>query len=192
MIALLRFFQEIQIVLDFLVGIEADAVNPLQHLVVGIALPVRAADFQQLEMLQLLDALDMRAAAQIREIPLGVAADHRIVFVHVPNQIELVRIVLEHLQRFRFRDFMPDNTLAILGDLLHFFFNFRQIFLMQHIVAQVDVIVKAVGNHRSNPELCVRIQMFDSLRQQMRTAVVEHMQMLVFFDVDHSSFLLFF
>lgn len=34
--------------------------------------------------------------------------------------------------------------------------------------------------------------MFDSLRQQMRTAVVEHMQMLVFFNVDHSSFLLFF
>ena len=63
MIALLRFFQEIQIILNFLVGIEADAVNPLQHLVVGIALPVRAADFQQLEMLQLLDALDMRAAA---------------------------------------------------------------------------------------------------------------------------------
>ena len=131
----------------------------------------------------------MRAAAEIGVISLRIAGDDLLVLIHAIDQIELVRIILEHLESFRLRDFMTYNLLAILGKLLHLFLDSRQIFIADHVIAEVHIIIESFFDYRSDPELRLRIQMLHGLCHQMGTAVIENMQFLIFLEIDHRNLL---
>ena len=141
MIALLRLFQQLQMLLELFLRLEAYTVDALQHLVVRIAFPVCAGMLEQLEVAALLHRVHMRAAAEIHEFSLTIDGDAAI--LQVADQIQLVLIVLEHLQRFRFGDLLTDDALSILGDLLHLFFDQRQIVIGDLLIPQIHVIVKS-------------------------------------------------
>ena len=53
--------------LEVLLGVEGGAVDPREHLAVGVAAPVRAGDRQQLERLDALGRRRVRAAAEVGE-----------------------------------------------------------------------------------------------------------------------------
>ena len=80
---------------------------------------------------------------------------------------------------------MTDNALAVLGKLFHFLFDLRQIFITDDIVTEVDIIIETFLNDRTDPELGMRIKMLDGLSHHVGTAVIQHIQFFVFFEIDH-------
>ena len=74
-IALLRLLDHAQVGFLLLLLGPGGPVDPLQHLVLGISAPVGAGDLHQLEYLELPGGGNVRAAAQIDEIPFPVQRD---------------------------------------------------------------------------------------------------------------------
>ena len=176
--------------LQFLFRVVADTVDTLQHLIVGIALPVSARELDQLEMLEQFCVFDMRTAAEIGKVSLCVAGDNGLVLVHTLDQIDLIGIVFETFESFRFGEFVADDILSGLGAFLHFLFDRSQIIFGDDFIAEIDIIVETVFDDRSDPEFRTRIQMGNSLCQQVSTTMVQRVEMFIFFDVDHFSNLL--
>ena len=67
-IALLRFFELVQVLVEFLLCEPRGAVDALQLLVLLVAFPVGAGDGQQLERFDLRSVRDVRTAAEIDEM----------------------------------------------------------------------------------------------------------------------------
>ena len=139
---------------------------------------------EKLEIAALFRALHVRTAAEIRIVALRIGRD-RLARFHAADQILLVRIVLEHLLGFFLCHLMTDNELVRLGALLHFLFDLRQILIRQRHIAKIHIVVESLFHDRTDPELCLRVQMLDSLCHQMGTAVVENAQILVFLEINH-------
>ena len=85
---------------------------------------------------------------------------------------------------------MTNNLLAALGNFLHLYLNGSDIFISDNIVTQIHIIVETFCNNRSNPELSLRIEMFDCLSHQMCTGMVQHFQLFIFFKINHCTYLL--
>ena len=160
------------------------AIDPLQHFIMFVTLPVGATVLEKLEVFQQLGAFHMRPAAEVSKVPLRIHGNRCALF-HPFNQINFVGIILELFQCFLSGNLMADNALVILGAFLHFLFNLRKIFVANDILAKIDVIVETFFYNRSDPELGLRIQVFDSLCHQMGTAVVERVQLFVFLEINH-------
>ena len=72
MVALFGFLDAVQVGVEiFLLG-PGRAVDPLQHLVLGVAAPVRAGELGQLEHAQLAGRRHVRAAAEVGELAFRV------------------------------------------------------------------------------------------------------------------------
>jgi len=72
-IALLGFFEPVQVGIELLLVGPGRTVDALQHLVVRVATPVGAGHFHQLETLaQLAGTRQMRSAADIEPVPLAI------------------------------------------------------------------------------------------------------------------------
>ena len=68
MIALLRLFNLVQVLVELFLRVERSPVNPLQLRILLIPKPVRARDVQQLERLDPPGRRDVRAAAEVDEL----------------------------------------------------------------------------------------------------------------------------
>ena len=68
MVALLRFFELVEVLVEFFFGEPGRAVDALQLLVLLVALPVRAGDREQFERLDFRGVGNVRAAAEIDEL----------------------------------------------------------------------------------------------------------------------------
>ena len=133
-VSLLGFFDLRQAGIEVFLIIEGNAVDSLQHLVLGVILPVRTGIFQEFEILDFFDRLNVRTTAKVSKITLGVAGNNGRI-IHVVDQIDLVFIILEHLQGFFPADFSADDALAVFGNLLHFLFDLRNVFVTDRIFA---------------------------------------------------------
>ena len=74
-VALLGFFEAVQVFLEILVVEPRGAVDALEHLVAGIAAPIGARHLHQLEGLQLAGGGHVRTAAQVEPLALPVQRD---------------------------------------------------------------------------------------------------------------------
>src|SRR5262245_52374415 len=74
-IALLGFFEPVQVGREILVVEPRGAVDALEHLVARVAAPVSTRDLHELEALELAGGRDVRAAAQVEPVALSVQAD---------------------------------------------------------------------------------------------------------------------
>src|SRR5207248_7161772 len=72
MIALLRFLEHGEVVIQLLLRFERRAVNPLQLRILFVALVVRAGDVGELERANVSGAHHVRAGAEINEIAIAV------------------------------------------------------------------------------------------------------------------------
>ena len=170
-VTLFGLFQLFQMRFQFLCGREADTVDTLHHVVAGIALPVNAGVFYQFEVLTQLGVVYVRSTAQIGEISLVVYCD--VAVFQIADQVQLVHIVLEHFHSFCLGDFSSVDLLAFLADLLHLFFDGSDHFIIDHIVAEIDIIIESFLYHRSYPEFCMRVQMLYCLCHDMGAGMIE-------------------
>ena len=129
----------------------------------------------------------MGTAAEIGEIALCIHGNV-CSFGHSFDQIKFIHIILELFQSLLTADFMTDNVLGALDALLHFLLNLGQIIIADDIIAKIDIIIETFLNDRTDPEFRLRVKMLDGLRHQMGTAVIEHVQLGIFLEINHVCF----
>jgi len=91
MVTLARLFEPLQVGVEIGLCVERGAVDPSQLGVVLVAAPVRAGQAGQLEGLDRLRVLKVRAAAEVGEIALRVQRD---VALRGTDELDLVGLVL--------------------------------------------------------------------------------------------------
>src|SRR6266511_3046780 len=89
-VTLARLLEQLEMLVQVLLRVEGRPVDPGELLVLLVAAPVRAGERGQLQRLDRLRALQVRAAAEVREVALGVEAD--LSFRGV-DEFQLVRLV---------------------------------------------------------------------------------------------------
>ena len=87
MIALLGLLDLREMGVELFLVEEGGAVDALEHLAVGLSLPVGAGDGEELERPDLAGVGDVRAAAEVDELALAIEAEHA----------ELVQLVVDVL-----------------------------------------------------------------------------------------------
>ncbi len=128
MVALLGFFQLMQVGLEILVAEPRRAVDAREHRVVGIAAPIRAGHLHQLERAQLARVRHVRAAAQVGEFALRI---ERKLFVRGNALDDLGLVFLadaaEEIHRLVARFHAARHGQLFLDDLFHLRLDLHQI-----------------------------------------------------------------
>ena len=185
MVAPLRLLDQLQVVVERLLRLPRGAVDALQAGVVLVTAPVRGRAAGQLERGDELRGRDVRAAAQVApntfagtgiEVVVGgqlVAADlhHLGIAGLVVDELQFVRLVGKFFARLVFR--LVDaagEQLAVLDDLAHALLQRLQI-LRGERLGDVEVVVEAVGDRRTDAELGLREHLLDRLGQHVRRRV---------------------
>jgi hypothetical protein len=167
-VALLGFFEHVQIgVLLFFLR-PRGAVNPLQHFVLGIAAPVRAGQLHQLEDFELSGRRHVRAAAQVDEIAFTI---QRHVFPLRNRRDDLGFVMLadrfEKLDRLVARPHFARHAQIALRKFGHAFLDRREVLGRERALVR-KIVVEAVLDHRPYCHLRVGKQFLHRVREQMR------------------------
>ena len=85
-----------------------------------------------------------------------------------------VRGLNKSFKSFSLRDFSSVNLATRLCYLLHFLFDFSNVFICKHYITKIHIIVETFLYYWTNPKLSVWIKMLYSLCHHMSTRVVEH------------------
>ena len=133
---------------------ECGAVNPLEHLLVGVSLPVGAGDREELEGADLTGMRDVGPAAEVDELPLPVEAEDAVFVELVVDMFDLVSLpqVVDELPGLGHGHAEPLERLGLLDDPGHLGFDGRKIILGQGPRGQIDVVVKPALGGRSEGE----------------------------------------
>ena len=175
MVALEGFFLLLQVCVHFILRGICDTVNALQHLVVLITLPISAGALGQFERLNGTRAEEVRACAKVGKFALFVEADNSILG-ELLDQLNLIGLVFFLHQgnclgsgKLKALDFE-----VFLNDLLHFTLDCLECICAKRNLG-VDIIVVAIVDSGTDGELCVGIQSFNCLRQNVCGGVAEEM-----------------
>ena len=172
-IALLRLFQHVEVLVEFVLLRECGAVNTLQHLLGGIAAPVSAGDVHQLDAVALYAAggVQMRACAQVGELALLVEGNGS-VFRQIVNQLYLVRLLalFHELDGLCARQLEALELLLLLADFAHLCLESIEV-LLREGERRIKIVVEAVVDGRADGQLHLRIQAFYCLRENVRYRV---------------------
>ena len=152
------------------------AVDPLQHLVAGIAAPVGTGHLGELEGGDLAGAGHVGTAAQVDEIVLAIERNG---FIGGNRGDDLRLVVLAHLfeetdrivpvhQFPRYGNIRP-------GKLLHLGLDFFEV-LGGKGPLEGKIVIETVFDHRTDGDLGAGEQRFDRLGQQMGAGVTDHLQ----------------
>ncbi len=165
MVAAACLLEALEIGVEVGLRVERGAVDPGQLGVVLVAAPVRAGEPRQLERLDRLRVLQMRAAAEVGEVALRVERD---VALGGVDQLDLVRLVLglEAGPRVVARDRLA-RPLAPLGDLApDLLLDAREIGVADRL-RELEVVVEAVLDRRADRDLHAGVEPPHSLGQEM-------------------------
>src|SRR5688500_8404428 len=114
MVPPLRLLQPVKVRLEIFFFKERGGVDPLEHLPVLIAAPIRSSRVQKLEVLEIGRVRTVGSLAQIDEWSVGVGRDD-LVIRELGEPLQLQWIVREPLSRFRLRHFLA-NERKLFGD----------------------------------------------------------------------------
>jgi hypothetical protein len=152
------------------------AIDALQLRIALVPAPVRPGDRQQLERLDLTGLRDMRPTAQVDEAAVLVDRDPAVahLFIELLDLVDLVRLAPrpEELERLGDRHVAVLEWDILLRDLAHLRLDLLEV-LGDQLPRQVEVVVKAVGDGRSEPELCVGDQLEDGAGHDVRGRVTK-------------------
>ena len=171
-VALLGLFHQGEVLVEHRLLGERDAVDARQHLTFLVAAPIGAGNRQQLDGLDRTRVGDVRAAAEVGEIAVGIERNGA-VFEGL-DQFDLVGVALlgELFERFGLGNLAADERLFLTGQLHHLGFDFRKVgFGDRH--GRVDVVVEAVLDGRADAELDAGVERFERFGQQVRRGVPE-------------------
>ena len=174
MVALARLLEPFEVCVEVGLRVEGGAVDAGQLGVVLVAAPVGAGEPGQLDRLDRLRVLQMRAAAEVGEIPLRVQRD---VALGGVDELDLVRLALGGEARLRIvpRDLLA-APLAPLFDLApDFVLDRRQIALGDRL-GELEVVVEAVLDRRPDRDLHARVEPPYRLREQVGRGMAQHVE----------------
>ena len=174
MVALARFLEPRDVLIEILLAEPRRPVDALQHLTPLVAAPIRTRGMQQLEVLDLPGARHMRAAAQVDERAVGVNRDDLALF-QIVDAFELQRIVREALLRFRAIHLFAHERVVGLRDLGHFLLDRAEILGCER-PADVKVIVESIFDRRAEPDLGLGKELPHRGRQDVRRGVAQHVE----------------
>ena len=173
MVAALGFLELVQVFVELFLIDEARAVDPLHLRIAFLSFPVGARDIHQLEGLDAAGGGDVRAAAEVDELPRGVKGDHRLdgFFLDQLAFEFLVRLAIE-LERLGL-----GNQLALVGnvfrgELAHLGLDFFEVLGRERLVAQ-EFVEESGLDRWADAELYVRVKLEDGGGEQMRGRVAE-------------------
>ena len=177
-VALLRLFETGQVFLQLRTRSPGGPVDSLQHLVAGIAAPVRARHLHELERLQFARARHVRSPAEVFPIALPVQADC-LAGRDGTDDLGLVVLAdaLEVLDRCIARQHPPVHLDIPGRDLGHALLDRRQIVARERGLVR-EVVVKAVLDHRTDGHLRPGKEFLHRVRQQMRGRMADDLQAL--------------
>ena len=177
-----RFFQTQQMRVKRFFICPCGTVNTLQHLVVAVAAPVRACGFHQFKVMTKTHIRHVRSTAHVDVLFMMIQARLVImgdIFIKNGNFISLATLH-KGFTRFVPADFLLDDVIILLGELMHTFFERVDIFLGQRMI-EVDVIIEAVIDNRADSHLGVWPQLLNRMTEQMRAGVTNDFQAVFIF-----------
>ena len=178
MVAALGLFDLPQVVFQFLLGEEGGAVEPLQLLARGVALPVGPGHREQLERADRAGAGHVRPAAQIDELALAVERNGRLVrqpsLVDVLHLERLAQIAAE-LDRLLAVHLDPLERLVLLDDPGHLGLDLREVGLRQGVL-HLEIVIEAVGHGRPEGQLHALEQPHDRPGHHVRTGMPQQIE----------------
>ena len=185
MVAFCRFLQPLQVCTELFFICPGRAVNTLQHFVVTVTAPVRTSDFHQFKMM---------AETHVRHV--GATAHINIFFMMIkPWPIIMADVLIKNsdfvaftalnkgFARFIPAYFLLDNIVILFSQLMHTLFKLVDIFLSQRVV-KINVIVKAIIDHRANRHFGVRPQLFNGVPKQVCARVTNNFHTVIIFGGD--------
>jgi hypothetical protein len=189
MVAGFGFLEHLEIVLEFIGRAPGRAVDARQHFVVLVAAPISPGDGHELDSrrVDLARRLHVRTAAQVRE-RIGLVKGNlrfliqrisvlvRAAFFQSFDEFDFVGLVLENLACFFGRDNLLHEWVASGDDLAHTLFDFLQVFQGDGL-GQIEIVIEAVLDRRSDGVLRLRIELKHGLRHHMRGRVADAVQL---------------
>src|SRR5262249_5115570 len=144
---------------------ERRPVDPRQLLVALVATPVGAGQASQLERLYRPGVLEVRPAAEVREVALRVEGD---VPVGRVDELELVRLLDREkaLTRFLASNFLSRPFAAIVDLATHLLFDAFKVRLRDRL-RELEVVVEPVLDRRPDRDLDAGIETADRLGEQV-------------------------
>ena len=181
MVAAGGLLHQLVVFLQLLAGAERRAADAGEHDVILVVLPIRAGKLGQLERLERLGIGQVRADAHVDVFALLIEAEHR-VFRQVTDMLNLILFaaLLHELDGLLAAEHKRLDRQVFLDDLRHLRLNRGQILVGELLIAQIDVIIKALLGRRAIGEVRVRIQALDRLRKNVRGRMADDVQLLVF------------
>src|SRR5690554_3059662 len=175
-IPLLRLFKSLQIRLELLLITPGGAVNAGQHWLAGITTPVGARQLGQLVRLEMPGVGHVWPPAHIGVFLVVIKTDG-LAGRNPAHNLLLVRLValLKRLHRLLWRDVLAHHVVFRVDQGLHAGFDSGQI-IRGHRLAEVDIVVKAVINHRTDRHFGFGVELLDSMPNQVRTGVANDLE----------------
>ncbi len=177
MIALLSFFQHMQILVQLLLRRPGRAIDAREHRVVGVAAPVSARDLHQLESVaDLAGRGHVRTAAKIE--PVALVVDLQILTLGDRiDQLELVALALvgKHLLGTSTIPDFPGKRPVSQDNFPHFLLDYGEIVRCEGLFPG-EIVIKSVLDHRSDRDLRVRPKLLNGFREHMRGVVTDQFQ----------------
>ena len=169
----------LDVLLQLLVGSEGNAVDPGEHLVVGVVLPVGAGLLGDLKGLQALGVGHVGADAHINVVALLVEADDGILGQVADVLLLILGVTLLHQLDglVSGQDEGLDGQIC-LDDLLHLLFNFQEILVGELSVAEVHIVVEALFGSGAVGKVRIGIQMLDGLGHDVGGGVAQNVLLL--------------
>ena len=178
MVALLRFLEHREVIVEFLFGFERRAVNALKLRICFVAFVIRAGDVGELERADVSRAHHVRPGAEIDELAVAV---ERNLFVrrNVFDDVELEFAGLgsfaqsgepaffSELERFVPRNFDPFERMVRFDFVFHLGLDLFEI-IGRDAVGKIDIVIKAVLHRRARSELRFRPDFQNRRRKYVR------------------------
>ena len=181
-IPLLRLLHAPQVLVELLLRLPGGAVDALEHRARLVAAPVRAGGVEELERAELLRGAEMPAAAEVLEVAVAVEADGRALRLRqVLDDLDLERLIALAHEVDRLGAGQVTRALeAKVGRLLlaHLRLDLLEVGRRQR-PRQVEVVVEAVLDGRTDAELRVGEDVEHGGRQHVRRTVT-HRREVVF------------
>ncbi len=175
-VALLGFLDPVEVRVEVVLLRPRGAVDPLQHLVLRVAAPVRAGELHQLEHLELAGRRHVRSAAEVRELALGVERD---VLVGRNRRddlgLEVLADRLEVRDRVVARHRAPRHGLVLFRELGHLRLDRGEILRRERALVR-EVVVEAVLDDGADRHLRVGKELLDRVGEQVRRRMADHLE----------------
>ena len=174
----------LEVLVQLLLGEERGAVDPLEHRVPLVALPVGAGGVRQLEDAELPGGGDVRAAAEVDEVGLPIAGERALGDAGDDLHLQVVALLLEDLHRLGLRHLQPLDRGVLRHDLPHLGLDLLEVLLCER-PARVEVVVVAVLDGRPDPDLHAREEALHGVGGQVGGGVTVDLERVGVLRGDH-------